>query len=286
VSAELTRTAAGAPLDEADLYAYGMRVGTHLLAGGRLKRGLRYLVQPVHYWRGVEYRLVWNAAGFQADDRILDIGSPKLLSLYLADRVGADVYATDISDYFLDEFGFLRGALRVPASRLHLEVEDGRRLSFADASFTKVYSISVIEHIPGGGDTECLREIARVLRSGGQCLITVPFAPTSLDVYRKPDFYWAGSSPAEADGRVFYYHRYSEDDLFERLIRPSGLRVERIDYIGERVLTRSRRELGDFLIAPTSPLHPLISRLAHTGPAASWRRLDKPLCAFVALSKP
>lgn len=282
----MTRPRAEGRLDEADLFAYGLRVGTHLLAAARIKRGLRYLVQPVHYWRGVEYRLVWNAAHFEARDRVLDIGSPKLLSLYLAERIGAEVFATDLSDYFLNEFSFLREARKIPQRSLHLEVEDGRRLSFPDASFTKIYSISVIEHIPDGGDSECLREVGRVLRPGGRCLITIPFRPTSLDVYRKPDFYWAASSPAGANGRVFYYHRYSEEDLYARLIRPSGLALERIDYIGERVLTHSRRELTDFLIAPTGPLHPFIARLALTGPVASWRQLAKPLCAFLVLTKP
>jgi SAM-dependent methyltransferase len=278
--------AAGRPLDELDLFVYAMRLGAHLLGAGRLKRGLRYLVEPVHYWRGVEYRLVWNAANFIEGDRVLDVGSPKLLALYLAERVRADVFATDLSDYFLDEFGFLRNARRIPASRLRLEVEDGRRLSYPDATFTKAYSISVIEHVPGDGDSECMREIGRVLRPGGVCLVTVPFAPESELVYRAPDFYWAASMPAATDGRVFYYRRYSEADLYARLVRPSGLSIERMEYVGERVLKRSGRELTDFLVPPTGPIHPLLSRLAHTGPTSSWRKLAKPLAASLVLVKP
>jgi SAM-dependent methyltransferase len=275
----------GQRLDEADLYAFGLRVGLHLLASRRLKRALRYLVQPVPYWRGVEFRLVWNEAGFTPDDRVLDIGSPKLLSLYLAQRVGAEVFATDIDPYFLDEYALLRSARGLSDQMLRLQVEDGRKLSFPDDSFSKVFAVSVIEHIPELGDSDCMREIARVLRPGGRCLLTVPYWPVFKDEYRDADFYWAGASISTPDGRVFFQRRYSEPELYKRLIEPSGLTLDRLEYIGERVLVRSQREFGDFLLPPTGPVHPILSRLVHTGPARSPRELAKPLCAFIALTK-
>jgi SAM-dependent methyltransferase len=278
---------AGGRLHEADLYAFGLRIGTQLLAAGRIKRGMRYLVQPIPYWRSLEYRLVWGAAGFSADDRVLDIGSPKLLSLYLAERVGGEIFATDIEDYFLDEFQFLRQARRIAPETLHLAVEDGRKLSFEDNSFTKIYSISVIEHIPDNGDSECLGEIGRVLRPGGRCLITVPFSLTYQEEYRRPNFYWAGSAGAPADGRVFYCRRYTDAELQNRLVKPSGLTVRQISYVGERFLLHSRRELADYLIPQfTGPIHPIASRLAHTGPTESSKELKKPLAAFLLLTKP
>jgi SAM-dependent methyltransferase len=272
-------------LSEAALYAYGLRVGLYLFASGRVKRGLRYLAMPVPYWRSLEYRLVWKEADFQSGDRILDIGSPKLLSLYLAEKIGAEVFATDIEDYFLGEYDFLRNARKISHQTLHLEVEDGRRLSFPDNSFTKVYSISVIEHIPEEGDTECLREIGRVLRPGGLCLITVPYWPTSRDEYRPPNFYWARSSTSTPDGRVFFQRRYCQEDLYTRLIKPSGLTLRKIEYVGEHIMVHSQREFGEFLIPPTGPFHPLLSRVVHTRPVTSPEQLKKPLCAFIALTK-
>ena len=201
-----------ARLDLADLYLYAMRVGMHLLARGRLKRALRYLVQPVPYWRGLEYRLVWDAARFTPGDRILDIGSPKLLALYLAEKVGAEVHATDIDAYFVNEYTLLRRARGLSEQNLAFDVQDGRALTYAAASFTKVYAVSVLEHIPDEGDSDCVREIGRVLRPGGTCLVTVPFWPVSRDEYKEPDaFYWAGSSKTRADGRVFFQRRYSEE---------------------------------------------------------------------------
>jgi hypothetical protein len=59
----------------------------------------------------------------------------------------------------------------------------------------------------------------------------------------------------------------------------------RLSYIGEKVMTRSKRELSDRLPAITGPLQPAMSRLFHTAPAESWRDLAKPLCAVIALEK-
>jgi len=274
---------ATAPRPELRLDAYGRAIGIDLLRAGRFQRGLRSLFQPVSYWRSIEYRLVWDAADFQSGDRVLDIGSPKLLSLYLAERVGAEVFATDIENYFVDEHELLRRARGIPADRLHIDVQDGRRLGYPDNSFTKVYSISVIEHIPQGGDTECIKEIGRVLAPGGRCFVTVPFWRTSRERYRRPDFYWASSSVATASGRVFYERHYSEEDLYARLINPCGLTLRHLEYVGERVLSRSEVEVSD--VPPIlGPLEPLLSRVMHVR-ASDWRALRKPLCAFLVLSK-
>jgi SAM-dependent methyltransferase len=274
---------------EAGLFALGVAAGARLLAGGRVKRGLRYLVEPVPYWRSLEFRLTWQQGEFSSRDTVLDIGSPKLFSLYLASKIGARVHATDIDDYFVDEYRTLRRDFGVPAERMAIEVEDGRALNYRDAQFSRVYSVSVIEHIPESGDSECAREIGRVLEPGGIALITVPFWPTSKDVFRRADaFYWAGSSVAASDGSgtVFFQRRYSEHDLRTRLIEPSGLEVEERLFVGERLLKNSEHEFSEVLPRiGTGPFQPLLSRLVHTSPTRDWQQLAKPLCAFLKLRK-
>lgn len=268
------------------LYGYGMKLGAKLLARGRITRGLRYAIIPVNYWRAAEYRLVYRAGEFSAADRVLDIGSPKLLSLYLAKHAGAEVFATDIEPYFIKEYALLRALEGVPPARYHPQVEDGRALSFPDGAFSRVFAISVVEHIPDDGDSACLREMGRVLAPGGRCLLTVPFAPESREEYKGAGtFYWSGSSAPTDRGGVFYQRRYSEEDLHARLVAPSGLRLRELRYVGERVLARSRHELCEYLPPYLGPLHPLASRLFLTRPAASWRGLAKPLCALVVLER-
>lgn len=272
---------------ELGLYGLNLRAGYHLLAARRWMRGLRYLAEPVSYWRSLEFRMVWEHGNFRAGERVLDVGSPKPFSLYLARSVGAVVDSTDIEDYFMDEFALLRDATGVPAEQMPIRVEDGRRLSYADCQFDKVYSVSVIEHIPDDGDIQCARELGRVLAPGGSCLITVPFWPTSKNVYRKPNFYWSGVSGPEQAGVVFFQRRYSADDLQKRLIEPSGLVAEKVLYVGERVMTRSQDELASIMPrVGLGPFHPLISRAFHTRATDDWTALKKPLCAFLKLTKP
>lgn len=269
------------------LYGYGLKLGVQLARRGYLKRSLRYLIVPENYWRRIEYQMVYQAADFTATDRVLDIGSPKLLALYLAQHDHAEVYATDIEPYFLDDYALLKQVQGLPEERLHLRVEDGRKLSFPDGFFTKVYSISVIEHIPDEGDSECVREIARVLAPGGRCLLTVPFAPVSRNEYQSADsFYWAGSSSASEGQGTFYQRRYSEEDLYKRLIEPSGLKLRTVQYAGENILANSPHEFCDYLPLYLGPIHPIASRLVLGKPVASWKDVKKPLCAFIALEKP
>ncbi len=267
------------------LYRYGFRLGLKLAASGRIPQSLRYLIVPVNYWRTAEYKLISEASQFERGDRVLDIGSPKLLSLYLADQVGANVVSTDIEDYFMRDYSLLTRVQNVPADRFHARVEDGRNLSFPDNSFSKVYSLSVLEHIPAMGDTECAKEIGRVLAPGGICALTVPFSPVSRDEYKTASFYWHKSSSSTGDGKVFYQRRYSEQDLIKRIIEPSGLKLKRLAYVGEKVLGNSLREFCEFLPRPTGPIQPLLSRLLLTEPVESWRSLRKPLCALIVLEK-
>ena len=49
---------------------------------------------------------------------------------------------------------------------------DATRMPFPDGSFDRVIAAEVLEHIPD--DRRALREIARVLRPGGQVAVTVP----------------------------------------------------------------------------------------------------------------
>jgi SAM-dependent methyltransferase len=268
------------------LQAYGARLSVPLLRRRRLQRALRYAVVPVNYWRSLEYRLALEEGRFAPGERVLDVGSPKLLSLWIAERIGADVVATDIESYFIEEYEMLRRARGVAPERLRLAVEDGRQLSFEDASFDKVYSLSVLEHIPDHGDSECVRELARVLAPGGRCVLTVPFWPTSrIDWRGSDDFYWSGASIDDDAGRVFYQRRYSEADLHERLVEPSGLRLAKMRFVGDRWSRRGDRELCELLPPATGPLQPALARLLTTPPAEDWRTLRKPLCALLVLEK-
>lgn len=272
-------------LHQPGLQFYGIKLGFKTLARLKFRSSLRYLVTPVNYWRNLEFKLAIEEGYFQKDDVVLDIGSPKLLALYLSKTVGCKIYATDIENYFIKQYKLFRKLEKINPNKLILKTEDGRDLSFEDQFFDKIFSISVLEHIPEEGDIECARQIGRVLKKGGRVIVTVPFSKKSKIDYQSDNFYWAGSSVKRNDGKVFFQRRYSEQDLYDRLIEPSGLKVKTKKYFGERVLTNSSKELSDFLPVIAGPIQPLLSNLFHTAGVNSWKKLEKPLCALLVLEK-
>lgn len=265
-----------------------MGLGLRSIFKGRFSREvLKNIIVPVNYWRTVEFRLVLNELKPAQTDTILDIGSPKLLSLYIADKYRSEVYATDIEKYFIDDYTYFRDLKNISEKNFHPKVSDGRKLIFPDNSITKVFSVSVFEHIPDNGDTICIQEISRVLTPGGTCVITVPFSVVSKQEFRDPgEFYWSNSSSVDiSNNKVFYQRRYSEEDLFTKLIEPSGLELKKLQYIGERISIPGINELDSLLHPFFGPLHPLASYLFHTKPMDSWQDLKKPLAVFMVLQK-
>lgn len=271
------------------LYRYGLGIGIQSVLRGHLTReSLKNIIVPVNYWRMLEYRLVHDELRPDSADRMLDIGSPKLYSLFLAQEYGLEIFATDIEEYFIADYGYFRSMKRIPESRFHLSQADGRKLTFDQNAFNKVFSISVLEHIPDDGDSACMREIARVLRPGGLFVATVPFAVTGRNEYRPAaDFYWSGSAGGGTGEKaeVFFQRRYSEKDLHQRLVEPSGLTLRKISYFGEGITMGEGKEVSNYLPPMTGIVQPLASKIFHRGPAASWRDIPSPLGALIVLEK-
>lgn len=270
------------------LYHYGLQVGFKALFSGNFSREvLKSIIVPQNYWRTLEFRLVFNELQATATDKILDVGSPKLLSLYLADKVGAQVFSTDIEKYFIHDFQKFQRQQAIPDDRFHPMIADGRNLPFPDNHFSMAYSISVLEHIPLEGDSVCAKELGRVLRPGGRCVVTVPFSPSSRIEYKQPsEFYWSGSSQADSTSKgVFFQRRYSEKDLMERVVGPSCLRLEKLLFMGERIKFSEGKELAHFLHPLLGPIQPALSALFHVSPSPDWRSMKQPLGALLVMSK-
>lgn len=84
------------------------------------------------------------------------------------------------------------------------------RLDFEDESFDVVISCDVLEHVPDGA--QGMVEMARVLRPGGVCVITVP----------AHQWLWS-----EHDEALHHLRRYESRQL-RRLAEEAGLRVEKL----------------------------------------------------------
>jgi SAM-dependent methyltransferase len=174
--------------------------------------GLKFLVAPVGYWRLAPFMLLEEEFHACNARRVLDVSSPKLMSLRFA-ALGAEVIAADLDDDAI--FGrWLRAARALKLANYSTEFVDARRLPYPDNSFDLTYSISVIEHIPENGDSVAIDEMLRVVRPGGKVVIEVPFRHEGKDVYRNHD-----SKGTPVSKPMFFERQYDERMVVDRLVR-------------------------------------------------------------------
>lgn len=166
----------------------------------------------MNYARQMEIPLTDEMLKPQPRESILDVSSPKLLSLYYADN-GIDVVAGDLEDYFVSDMRNLKIGLRENANLSTSVFDATERIPYPDSSFDKAFSISVLEHIPSNGDIKALQEISRVLKINGRLAITLPAFKTYVEEWTTSDFYW--KSIADNQGRTFFQRRYDQKRLQE-----------------------------------------------------------------------
>jgi SAM-dependent methyltransferase len=172
----------------------------------RGQRGRRAELRTgLDFYRYVEYPRVMERLADARPERVLDIGSNYGLLWQWAAARGALVHATDICDITL------RTARSVLPSRVrkrtYVSLHDATKLGFANESFDAVTAISTIEHIED--DRAVIDEIARVLKTSGLAIVTVPVNPEYSEVRDNPSFPLIRHYDLETLKRRFF----SEPDL-------------------------------------------------------------------------
>ena len=196
--------------------------------------GLKRIILPVSYWRSREYAYVWRQLSSPAGARILDLGSPKSLAHMLARHRGYEVVSTDILPEEVEltrRYATAQGLAGEGPGKVRSEVQDGRSLTYPDDSFDAAYSVSVLEHIPGRGDSAALQELVRVVKPGGLVVITTPYDRRYRETFVDGPMYerrQMGSEP------VFYQRHYDDAALSERLLGATPARVADLRYWGPR----------------------------------------------------
>ena len=206
-----------------DIYFFAMKVGISSILKGNCLIGIKQLLYPVGYWRFPVFPVVSKTIG-NGSKKVLDIGSPKLLSLYLALILGHDVYATDLQDQLIYDryYKHFRDYVfkRRGGGNYIVEYQDARALHYPDNYFDYVYSISVIEHIPKDGDSQAMQEIKRVLKPMGIAIIEVPFATVEHDTFVEKSVF-----DRKYDNKpVFLERHYDEISISKRLIEASEMK--------------------------------------------------------------
>lgn len=96
-----------------------------------------------------------------AADRVLDLGCGSGRALLWNRDWRSTMAGIDIAPFFAEE----------ACAGVDLLLGDLRRLPFADGTFTKAYSLDVLEHLSPDALRAMLREAARVLVPGGQLFV-------------------------------------------------------------------------------------------------------------------
>lgn len=211
--------------------AFGRALGVRAMTQGELVEGASLVLTPVNSVRYWEFDFVDRVLQ-QAGGVALDVSSPRLLSFYLAHRARfdrIDMANPDAKD--LRVTGDLaRGS---GLSRVNCLEADALEASRGQPRYSAVWSISVVEHIPGDrGDSDAVRAMFDSLLPGGVLVITVPVDREAWDEYRTTDTYSLGASGG--DGRYFFQRFYDAGTLADRIIGPIGVPPQRVDWFGER----------------------------------------------------
>jgi SAM-dependent methyltransferase len=163
----------------------------------------------------------FDRLGLVPGDLLLDAGAGFGRHAFEAARRGAKVVALDYADDELvgtrATFGGMIAAGEIPADRyVGVLRGDATALPFADASFDRVITSEVLEHIQD--DVAALAELVRVLRPGGTLSVTVPtWWPEKVNWMLSSEYH----APAAPGGHV---RIYSATELKAKL-RAAGLNV-------------------------------------------------------------
>lgn len=163
----------------------------------------------------------FDRLGVRAGDLVLDAGAGFGRHAFELARLGANVVALD---YAADEvittrgtFGAMVEAGEIPVERYVAALQgDATRLPFDDASFDRVITSEVLEHIQD--DVAAISELVRVLRPGGTFACTVPtWFPEKINWMLSDEYH----APKSVGGHV---RIYTETELRAKL-RTAGLEV-------------------------------------------------------------
>jgi len=255
------------------IYLFALGCGLRCLLQGSLIQGLKFLIAPVGYWRLVPFTLLEREFRACGARRVLDVGSPKLMSLRFA-ALGAQVVATDLDDEAVRR-RWMPTAKTLGLTRYSAGYVDARQLPYADGSFDLAYSISVIEHIPDHGDSVAIEEMLRVVRPGGRAVVEVPLREKGREIFRNTD-----SKGAPVAEPMFYERWYDEPMVSERL--SASRRCSKVA-LGETLAfdpwISGERRIPKVLRAMLWPVEPLVAML-NFGPNRA-----RPLSMFLVFEK-
>lgn len=169
-------------------------------------------------FRNIEYAFAVRHLKLSPESLHLEVGAADSpIPCYLAFKYRPRVICSDLFPETMEPQKRYLRMLDLPEDRIELQRQDMTRMTYADHTFDSVGAVSCVEHIPGEADRAAMKEICRVLKPGGICVVTVPAS-------------WV---MCESDS-TFYYdafeRRYDPFSLYDRLV-PEGMTVDELLYM-------------------------------------------------------
>ena len=168
--------------------------------------------------RVIEYSFAIQKLGSAQGKKVLDIGCTSkwnILPAVLA-GFGWEVYGIDIR------------RLKFKHPNFHFVGEDIQHTSFPDSFFDAVCAISTIEHIglrgrfgvhkdDPQGDAKAVREVQRIIRPGGNFLVTVPYGQRTIirPLHKVYDKAWLKALFADWKIKNEIYYVHNEEGYWE-----------------------------------------------------------------------
>jgi len=206
---------------------FKMRLGMAALKKGDLLLGLINLLQGINFYRCWELPLILSYFDFSKGMRVLDVGSYRsIFPLYVA-HLGCEVHMVDIDPKVAVQQKYARylGKEGWLDKRFYVNIQDATATSFEDGFFDLILNISAVEHFPGDGDIDFVKEANRILKPGGRLFLSF-----GVGEYREWRWEW------------LFCRTYDERALRKRIIEPSGLTEEaRMYFEGSNTRRFSRR---------------------------------------------
>jgi ubiquinone/menaquinone biosynthesis C-methylase UbiE len=178
--------------------------------------------------RCIEYPYAASQLG--ESKKILDVGTTKsdIVWINWLDNLPIEVYATDYDN------------MNTEVQNLKFVQSDVRKLPFEDNYFDKILAVSVIEHIgledsqvlegtpevSSEGDIDAIKELKRILKPGGEIIMTLPYSKESFIYHKTARIY--SKNEIEKINRLlkpksidYYEYQHSKSkNLYEEFKKP------------------------------------------------------------------
>lgn len=245
-----------------------------------LKAGLRSFVKSIDYFRYREYLMtikeIDSGNYYDGGNTLLEIGcGEEIFGIYMALR-HLKVTAADINQHKINLQRKYFKKLRLPPNSFTAELTDCQAMPYPDNTFNMATCLAVMPLLEGDGDVRVAQEIGRVLKPGGMAYITAGYA----GCYREQ---------RDVPGSRGFSRVYDEETVQKRIIRPSGLRLEKRLYFSEEPVKFSSLwyRLPFLTRLPLRWLIPLMTLcfLKEVDPDAGEIKTDKISGVFLAMRK-